>query len=181
MGAGQALRKQMSFLSPSLRYVREQRDQIAVGAFAGDLAEFYRSRLQSQHIAIAVCQSTPDEFDVRINRGKLTQVIDNLIINSEYWLKEDVRQGRIASGTVTLEISRPFVRVYDDGRGIDPSVEPALFEPFVTAKRNGRGLGLFIVSQLLESEGCSIGIVPERNEFNRLFKFQIDLRGVLHG
>ena len=83
---------------------------------------------------------------------------------------------------IVVDISRPFVRIHDDGSGIDPSVEHAIFEPFVSAKAKGqgRGLGLFIVKQLLDSEGCSIGLLPERNKRGRFYKFQIDLRGALH-
>lgn len=175
-----ALRKQMSFLSPSLRYVREQRQDINIVEFATELVEFYRDRLGKNKITMKVSNSDSVPFGIRMNRGKLTQVIDNLVLNSEYWLKEDIAQGRITSGAITLDVSRPFIRVFDDGSGIDPSVEHALFEPFVSAKKQGRGLGLFIVKQLLDSEGCSIGIVPERNRRKRLFKFQIDLRGALH-
>lgn len=177
-----ALRKQMSFLSPSLRYVREQRHEIDTGDFAAELVEFYRERLSKKNITMTVSCADPAPFVIRMNKGKLTQIIDNLVLNSEYWLTEDIAQGRLTAGTITLDISRPFVRVFDDGSGIDPSVEHALFEPFVSAKAKGRGrgLGLFIVKQLLDSEGCTVGLVPERNQRMRLFKFQIDLRGALH-
>jgi len=175
-----ALRKQMSFLSPSLRYVREQRHDIEIRQFARELAEFYSDRLGRNKIGLSVSTHDAVSFEVRMNRGKLTQVIDNLVLNSEYWLKEDIAQGRIASGLITIDVSRPFVRIFDNGSGVDPAVEHALFEPFISAKKKGRGLGLFIVKQLLDSEGCSIGIVPERNQRKRLFKFQIDLRGALH-
>lgn len=177
-----SLRKQMSYLSPSLRYVREQRHDIEIREFVGELVDFYRERLGKNNITMRISYSDSSRFEVRMNKGKLTQIIDNLILNSEYWLKEDIAQGRLTSGTIIVDISRPFVRVFDDGSGIDPSVEHALFEPFVSskAKGQGRGLGLFIVKQLLDSDGCSIGIVPERNRRNRLFKFQIDLRVVLH-
>jgi signal transduction histidine kinase len=175
-----ALRKQMSFLSPSLRYVRDQRHDIDVSEFFTELAKFYRERLEKNKIAMTISRNGSALFAIRMNRGKLTQIIDNLILNSEYWLKEDIAQGRISSGIITLDVSRPFVRVFDDGSGIDPRVEHILFEPFVSAKQQGRGLGLFIVKQLLDSEGCSIGIVPERNRHERLFKFQIDLRGAIH-
>lgn len=177
-----ALRKQMSFLSPSLRYVREQKDNINVREFTDELVDFYHNRLAKSNILMKVSSADTVPFTVRLNRGKLSQVIDNLILNSEYWLKEDLAQKRIDSGTIVLEISRPFVRIHDNGRGIDPNIELALFEPFVSAKAKGqgRGLGLFITKQLLDSEGCSIGILPERNQRQRLFKFQIDLRGALH-
>jgi C4-dicarboxylate-specific signal transduction histidine kinase len=81
-----------------------------------------------------------------------------------------------------FEISRPLLRILDDGRGVDPTIEHALFEPFISAKAKGegRGLGLFIVKQLLDSEGCSVGVLPERNKYQRLYKFQIDFRGAIN-
>ncbi len=175
-----ALRKQMSFLSPSLRYVREQRDEIDIFEFTTELTEFYSERLAKNRLSIQVVCADKTPFVVLMNRGKLTQVIDNLVLNSEYWLKEDIAQNRQQSGVIIFEIVRPFVRIYDDGSGIDPSVEHAIFEPFISAKAKGRGLGLFIVKQLLDSEGCSVGLLPERNKRRRMFKFQIDLRGALH-
>ncbi|MDR0354348.1 MAG: ATP-binding protein [Deltaproteobacteria bacterium] len=180
LSAVMALRKQMSFLSPALRHVREQRHSFDIADLFSELAEFYQTRLSRANIAIRVISDADSPLNIRINKGKLTQIIDNLVLNSEYWLKEDIAQERLKSGTITFEISRPFLRIWDDGCGVDPSVEHALFEPFVSSKKEGRGLGLFIIKQLLDSEGCSIGLVPERNSQKRLFKFQIDLRSVLN-
>ena len=177
-----ALRKQMSFLSPALRYVREQRQDVNVSTFLEELNEFYSERLKKNKISINVQQSSDKALVIRMNKGKLVQIIDNFVLNSEYWLKEDMAQKRIKRGTIVFEVSRPFVRIFDDGRGIDPTVEHALFEPFISAKAKGlgRGLGLFIVKQLLDSEGCNVGVLPERNKFRQLYKFQIDFRGAIH-
>ncbi len=176
-----ALRKQMSYLSPSLRYVREQRHDINIREFLADIAEFYAERLAKNNISIRVECADDALFVIRMNKGKLTQVIDNFVLNSEYWLKEDITQKRQSSGIIFLDIARPFLRIYDNGSGIDPNVEDAIFEPFISAKAKGqgRGLGLFIVKQLLDSEGCSVGLLPDRNKRRRMFKFQIDLRGAL--
>jgi len=177
-----SLRKQMSFLSPSLRYVRERRDNIDITVFVKELVDFYSERLENNKVEMEILKSDNLPFVVQINQGKLTQIIDNLILNSEYWLKEDISQKRIKSGKIFVELSQPFIRIYDNGSGIDPNIEYSIFEPFVTAKAKGqgRGLGLFIVKQLLDSEGCNIGLLPERNSRQRLFKFQIDLRGALY-
>lgn len=179
--SGMALRKQMSYLSPALRYVRDQRESIEVETFMNELAAFYRGRLEQHKIAICVEVDEDMALQIRMNRGKLTQIIDNFVLNSEYWLREDLAQGRAIRGVITIQVSRPFVRISDSGRGIDPNIEHALFEPFVSAKGKGRGrgLGLFIVKQLIDSEGCNVGIMPERNRHQRLFKFQIDFRGAL--
>jgi signal transduction histidine kinase len=171
----------MSFLSPALRYVREQRHDINVVSFLEELAEFYGERLAKNDISLKVESATQEPLSILMNKGKLTQIIDNFVLNSEYWLKEDIAQNRLTRGEIVLEVDRPFVRIFDNGRGIDPSVEFAIFEPFISAKAKGegRGLGLFIVKQLLDSEGCSLGVLPDRNKHRRLFKFQIDFRGAI--
>lgn len=182
-GSVMALRKQVSYLSPALRYVREQREELVVSKTVRELIEFYRARLDKNDIEVGVEETEGTSlFKVWMNRGKFSQICDNFILNSEYWLKQDIDAGRIEKGRITFEVDRPFLRISDNGRGIEPAVESALFEPFISGKlRNeGRGLGLFIVKQLLDSEGCHVGVVPERNKSNRVFKFQLDLRGALH-
>jgi C4-dicarboxylate-specific signal transduction histidine kinase len=177
-----ALQKQMSFLSPTLRYVREERHKIIIEEFIDGLIEYYRDRMTSSSIAMKVSGKGNSSFQVKTNKGKLIQIIDNLVVNSEYWLKEDIRQGKIKAGLIEVNILPPFIQIYDNGRGIDPGVENSLFEPFVSTKAggSGRGLGLFIVKQLLDSESCDIELLPDRNSKRHLFKFQIDLRGVLY-
>lgn len=72
--------------------------------------------------------------------------------------------------------------IADNGLGVDPAIEPLLFQPFVTTKPRGegRGLGLFITQQLLDSVGCEISLDPQRNEHGRKYIFQIDLSGAIH-
>jgi signal transduction histidine kinase len=174
-----ALRKQISHLSPSLRYVRERKETIHVKAFAKEFGSFYRERLREKKIRIEVDEGNSQDFTVRINGGKLTQVLDNLTLNSEYWLSEDIRLGRLEDGRIKIAVVPPLIRFSDNGRGIDPSIESLLFQPFITtkAKGRGRGLGLFISKQLLESDGCEIKVSSRRNSAGRLYVFEVELEG----
>lgn len=175
------LRKELSHFAPSLRFVRERRETIEVPEFASDIADYYRSRWKERKILISVRNDSTGPFEVRASRGKLTQVLDNLLLNSEYWVGVAQKQKRIDEGRVTIALRRPFLRVSDNGPGVEPAAEESLFEPFVTRKPRGtgRGLGLFIVKQLLDSEGCDITLAPERNDAGRRYRFDIDLSGVL--
>ena len=176
-----ALRRQMTFLDPSLRYAREKKEQIDLTDYSKELLKHYSLHFMGAAIRVEV-NGAPRRgaFVVNMNRGKLVQIIDNLVLNSEYWLKESFRSSA-AHGTITLDLKRPYFNVWDSGPGIDPTVENTLFEPFVTTKSKGRGrgLGLYIVQQLLRSDGCDISLSPERNSKGRLYKFQIDLTGVM--
>ena len=175
------MRKQLTHLTPSLRYVREKREPIDVPPFLADLVEFYEAKLATNGIEMTVEGTAPEGFVVRMNKGKLTQVFDNVVLNAEYWLKEAIRAGAIRRGEITIVVDPPRVRIGDNGRGVEETVEEELFEPFVTMKRKGegRGLGLFVCRQLLESESCGIELLPERNERKRRYAFEIDLSGAV--
>jgi signal transduction histidine kinase len=177
-----ALRKQMAHLAPSLKYVREQRPPLDIASFFHEVREYYDLRWVGERLRLNV-RARGEALVLNINRGKLTQIFDNLILNSEYWLREYLRTKRIDEGIITIDVSNPIVRVSDNGPGIDPVIETTLFEPFVTKKpkQKGRGLGLFIVRQLLETEACSISLSSKRNDRGRLFQFQIDFSGAING
>ena len=172
-----AMRKQLAHLTPSLRYLREQREKIDIPSFLKELVDFYEGRLA--HNGIRLVANTSKGFSVYMNKGKLTQVFDNLILNSEYWLKEAIRAGFIEKGEITFEVGGPYVRVADNGSGVNESVEASLFEPFVTMKRTGegRGLGLYVCRQLLDSESCELILLADRNQHGRKYVFELDLSG----
>ena len=115
------------------------------------------------------------------NRGKIIQILDNLINNSVYWLRAHSDSD---NKKIYVELKSNYqINVWDTAKGIDPSVQHILFEPFVSTKYDrvnnvrGRGLGLYIIKQLLEYDNCSIKLLEEKNKFNRYFKFELDLKG----
>ena len=69
----------------------------------------------------------------------------------------------------------------DNGRGVEESIEESLFDPFTTTKRSaeGRGLGLFVVRQLLDSESCGILLLPDRNAHGRRYVFELNFTGAV--
>lgn len=193
-----ALNRQLAHFDPALRYARERRETIPMGEFAHGVAAYYNDRWNGLGLPISAVVEVAHDFDVEMNLGKLTQVFDNLLLNSEYWLRSSLQPsapGRSAGGNprqasplpmavdgrgvVSIDVRAPRVVVSDNGPGIDPSVEATLFEPFVTAKAqgDGRGLGLFIVSQLLAPEGATLRLLPGRNAQGRLHAFELDLAG----
>ena len=52
-------------------------------------------------------------------------------------------------------------------------MEDYLFEPFQTMKRDGRGLGLYIVRELLALMGASIELLQKRNSNGNRYIFKI--------
>lgn len=178
-GAVGAMRREISYLAPALRYVREKREVLHLYEILNEMYKHRIGHFTSERISLRI--SGDRTFGVKANRGKLMQIFDNLFLNSEYWLKEDIRLNRISQGIIEIQLQKPYVWFSDNGRGIDPGIEDRIFEPFISAKGRGkgRGLGLFIVQQLLESENCTIQLLDERNKFDRRIKFELNFRGML--
>ena len=158
--------------------MREQKEIIELEKFWNEELKYYNIRFAQKKINIKLNPITI--FSIKINRGKLFQIIDNIVLNSEYWLLENLKTKSINDAEIIVEIERPYLRIWDTGKGVDPSVENSLFEPFITCKSKGRGLGLFIISQFLDAENCSIELLDEKNKFGRKYKFEIDFGRILN-
>lgn len=169
------LRKQLTHLAPSLRFSREKRETISLAEFVETVGNYYSARFAPSNIQLSI--DNCKDFTVVVNRGKLTQVFDNLFLNAEYWLRERRKMEPDFSPQIRVEINEPVVRVSDNGFGVAEHLEETLFQPFITTKPSevGRGLGLFIVQQLMESMGGDIFLLQARNEFNRRYVFQLNL------
>jgi signal transduction histidine kinase len=172
-----ALEKQISHLDPALRFAREKRDRFKVSSLVSESVTYFQDRLAD--VGVTVAMVVDRDFDVRMNRGKFVQVLDNLLLNAEYWVKNDERAA--SGGRVFVHVDSPRVVVEDTGPGVEPAFEETLFDAFVTSKPRGkgRGLGLFIVQQLLDVDGCRVELLPERNGAGRRYRFALDLGGVL--
>lgn len=167
-----ALHGQLRHLDPMLRYARARREVIDLDAFAQEMAAYHSPRLAEAAITLKIDSKEPGT--VTANRGRLMQVFDNLIINSEYWLAQALRSGRIKKGTITVQVIGMTMTFADNGPGVDKKLERTIFEPFVTAKADrGRGLGLFICRQLLDMDGATIELGEHRNSQGHADTFEV--------
>ncbi|ESY66840.1 hypothetical protein X742_16755 [Mesorhizobium sp. LNHC232B00] len=176
------LRTLIAHLGPSLRYQRDRIDRLEVGELLKEVRDYFKMRWEADQFEARIIL-TGSNFDIETNRGRMLQVIDNLVLNSEYWLKEALKRDAAFRPEVTIDYEPYRLRIWDNGPGIERSVEDALFEPFVTLKpkAQGRGLGLFITAQILESFGGGISLLPERNTAGRRYIFELDLASIGHG
>jgi two-component system, NtrC family, nitrogen regulation sensor histidine kinase GlnL len=117
------------------------------------------------------------------NRDQLVQVILNLVKNAaealagagantthpEIVLSTGFQHGmRIAVPGTAERVNLPlYVAIRDNGPGIPEDIRPHLFEPFVTSKASGSGLGLSLVAKIIGDHGGLIEVdsKPGRTEF----------------
>jgi len=96
---------------------------------------------------------------VLVDKVQVEQVLLNLLRNAVEAMETSERRELVVS-TKPAADNMIEVTVADTGPGIDPRVAPQLFEPFVTTKRQGMGIGLSISRTIIESHGGQITMEP---------------------
>jgi len=162
--AREALREATAECLRAGEIVRGMRDFLSHGQTEHKVEQL--PRLISEANALALVGSREHGIDVEVNldpkadrvfvdRVQIQQVLVNLIRNAiEAMLQSETRSLAISSraapeGYVTVSIE-------DTGPGISAELAPQLFQPFITSKANGMGIGLSICRTIVEAHGGRI-------------------------
>jgi two-component system, LuxR family, sensor kinase FixL len=111
---------------------------------------------------------------VLADRIQIQQVLLNLIRNAIEAMDETSRR-ELTVSTKALPSGLVEVTVEDTGIGIAPEIIAKLFEPFVSTKKHGMGVGLSICRTIVESHGGKIWV---ESEPGRGTAFRFTLRAV---
>ncbi|MXO77335.1 hypothetical protein GRP75_05630 [Paenibacillus sp. OT2-17] len=110
-----------------------------------------------------------NDFVIAANKGLLITIFDNLFLNSLYWVSMGGEEKKII-----FEVDDPnkTVVVYDSGPGVHRDIEDILFQPYESMKQDGRGLGLYIVKELMSSINANISLdKTNKNKYGNYYKF----------
>ena len=113
-----------------------------------------------QGVATMEWESHEDHPEVYGEPQWLVQVAVNLLLNAKDAAASAERLGQIRVSLSAEGAGEAVLRIADDGPGIPADVAGHIFEPFVTSKPRGSGLGLFVVDQLVRRMGGRVRLIP---------------------
>jgi signal transduction histidine kinase len=151
-----------------------KREPIGLGALADRVCGYFRPRLPRRANPIELRLEAPGAGPTVMGDPVLLEwALESLVKNAI-----DALQGR--SGTIILRIGAEEgmaeMRVIDDGPGVPKEIRRTLFEPGITTKRGGWGIGLALARRAVE-DAHSGALVLEPTERGACFLMRIPLAG----
>jgi two-component system, LuxR family, sensor kinase FixL len=145
---------------------------IGIGALVTEVV--IESEAAVREIAVRT-EVSPSTQQVIGDRVQLQQCVLNLLMNAF----EAITEARSEQREVTIKV-KPLengwvgTSVCDTGAGVAPEIANRLFEPFVTTKSKGMGLGLLVTRSIVENHGGKIWAAPNPDQ-GTTFTFTLPL------
>ena len=154
-------------ISHLLRFARDEdlrRVDVRMADVLESALETFRER--SVRGGIEIIRQFDCEGQLLGDPEKLRRVVINLVGNAIDALEEagvdkptiEVAMGENLAGTEV------WLRIRDNGAGMDPEVAAKVFSPFFTSKDGGTGLGLPITKKLVDAHDGTIEVVSEEGQ-----------------
>jgi signal transduction histidine kinase len=113
---------------------------------------------QFTHRRITVDSDLDDRVPpVRLDAGRFKQALLNVLVNASEAMPTG---GRIAVASRATPDGGAELEICDDGVGVDPALIDKVFDPFVSSKRDGVGLGLVNAKAVVDGHGGAIRLTP---------------------
>jgi len=181
------LEKRLKILDPLSTAGRQRKEVFDVVALVQDVVAAHAAQFTRHHIRCTVQVEParkPHEFRIKAVKGMVVQVLENLLSNSVYWLKQEtmLRRAFRPEITITINTDTKEIRLVDNGPGVDPARREDIFEAFYTTKPagQGKGLGLFIAREIAKYHGATLELASTpRGTRGRLNTFVVALGGTV--
>lgn len=148
----EAMKQMVNAFSEYARAPAMELADFDLNALVRDVVDLYRAHEARVRF---VLEPAPGELTVHADRGRIRQVLNNLLTNSLEALEAEaepaivVATRRAGGGLAELEVR-------DNGPGFQREFIGQVFDPYVTSKPKGTGLGLAIVRKIVDEHGGRI-------------------------
>jgi signal transduction histidine kinase len=155
------IENQMKDIQLLFKSTKQRRKNIRVNEILNKVVRIYSSTLKRERITLNI-DELGSPIIAKCTDAVLLQLFINLFDNAIYWLS--VLDKRDREIRITIDGNKNQLIFSDNGQGILEDDAPFIFEPFYSAKEDGRGLGLYIARQLLERIDYSIWLAEIKSE-----------------
>jgi len=151
--------EEMQVIQPLFKNQRKAEKDVSVYETIEKVVRYFRRNIDGK-INIKIFKD--NDVIVRTNTGLVLQVLINLLDNAIYWV--NTNEFKPKEIIFKLNSNNSTIIIADNGPGIRDDVEPHIYSEFFSLKTDGRGLGLYIVTEILSRIAGEIFLIHEENE-----------------
>ncbi len=148
--------EEMQVIQPLFKIQRKAIQDVSVYDSIEKVKRYYRRELEGK-IEVQIIKDK--DVIVKTNNGLILQVLINLLDNAIYWVNRN--ESKKLEITFQINTKDNTLTIADNGPGIREDVEPLIFNEFFSLKSDGRGLGLYIVKEILLRINAEIFVIQE--------------------
>jgi signal transduction histidine kinase len=150
---------EMQVIQPLFKIQRKAIQDVSVYDSIEKVVRYFNREIENK-IDVKVLKDK--DIIVKTNNGLILQVLINLLDNSIYWVSKKEKEKNIIAFQINSKNNSLIVA--DSGPGIREDVEPLIFNEFFSLKSDGRGLGLYIVKEILLRINAEISVIQNEDK-----------------
>jgi signal transduction histidine kinase len=135
---------EMQVIQPLFKNQRKAIQDISIYESIEKVLKYFRRDINGK-INVRVIKD--NDIKVKTNTGLVLQILINLLDNAIYWVNRNETKGKEI--ILKLNTKENTLIIADSGSGIREDAAPFVFDEFFSLKSDGRGLGLYIVKEIL--------------------------------
>jgi PAS domain S-box-containing protein len=151
-----------------------KRESVNIQAMCNAVATTFQDRLRRANVTL-LTRIDPAIPTIEADSIQLEIVLHNLLANAIDAVGQQPKLLRHIELTAAHADGYVMIQVEDTGPGIDSEVTQKLFEPFVTSKPDGRGLGLAISRSLVRGRGGDLSLSAGDKLAGACFKVRLPI------
>ncbi len=150
---------EMQVIQPLFKNQRKAIKDVSLYESIQKVVKYFRRDINNK-IKVKILKD--NDIIIKTNTGLILQVLINLLDNAIYWVNKNESTEKEIIFKLNTESNTLIVS--DNGPGVREDVVPMIFNEFFSLKSNGRGLGLYIVKEILLRINGEISVVQKEKE-----------------
>ena len=150
---------EMQVIQPLFKNQRKAIKDVSVYESIEKVIKYFRRDIDGK-ITVKILKD--EDVIIKTNTGLILQILINLLDNAVYWVNKN--QSKDKEIIFKLNSKSSSIIIADNGPGIREDVIPMIYNEFFSLKLDGRGLGLYIVKEILLRINGEISVVQNGQE-----------------
>jgi two-component system, NtrC family, C4-dicarboxylate transport sensor histidine kinase DctB len=154
----------------------KNKDEFCINDAIENSIKLIESQMKNNSIAIQLNFEKPHIFAFG-NKNEFSQAFINILSNAKDAVIEKQKTDKLFGALIKIDVAsknnKITISIQDNGGGINKEVMDKIFEPYITTKQHGTGIGLYMTNLIIK-DGFDGGISAKNQDDGAIFTITLD-------